>query len=124
MTRPGREARVDFGDVAIFHKDRRLSRKPDTGRRAGCDDITRLERDACREKLDQFRNAKDQLSSGGVLHYLASEPELNTQIVRISDLIFGCDERTHRCERVARFSALPLAIGELKSRAETSLKFV
>src|SRR5271165_5450011 len=60
-----------FDDVAIVQVNRRLPRKTDSRRRARCDQVPWLEREAMRKIGHDFRDVEDQLIRIGILHDFA-----------------------------------------------------
>src|SRR6187397_1192385 len=69
--------------VARFEKHGRDSREANTRRRAGADDIARLQRDPGREAFDGRRNIKDHVASVAVLHDLAIDSANEANLLRI-----------------------------------------
>src|ERR1051325_1034037 len=100
--------------VARLKVNRRLAGKAYSRRGARRDHITRFKRDRARQEFDQLRHAEDQLVSIRILHRSSVEDQLDRQLMRIAQFIRSDDCRPHRRESVARFSALPLSVGELK----------
>src|SRR6187399_3257410 len=68
---------LDFADIPILQKYRRLSRKTDSRRSPRCDHITGLERYRAREILDELRDLEDKLIRIRVLHGVAVQSKLN-----------------------------------------------
>src|SRR4029453_9072425 len=68
-------------DVANLQIHRRLLCTADTGRRTGRENITRLQREHCRELLDHLAEAVDEIARVAVLPQLAVHPGLEGQVV-------------------------------------------
>src|SRR5438105_3913897 len=73
---PDRLARTQ--EALAWHADAR--------RRAGHDEIARLQRDARRKHLDLLCDREDHLVGVRVLHQLASHPKLDAELLRITHL--------------------------------------
>src|SRR5687768_2538524 len=83
---------LDFAYVAVLGKYRRLACKPDARRCAGRDHIPRLERDRTRQELDELGNSEDKLGGRGILHRLTVQSKLDSQFMRIRDLVLRRDK--------------------------------
>src|SRR5438034_2726451 len=85
-----------------------LGRRPpetDSVRRAGGDDVARLERHAAGQKLEDGVDTKDHVRRGRILFGDAVDAKADPLRLRIAELVGGHDPRAHRTESV---QALPL----------------
>src|SRR4030095_1101006 len=80
---------LDLHDITRLKKNRRLASKSDTRRSPCGNNITRLERDCFREKLDQPGNAEYELVGVGILHRLPVELQFDKELMWISRFIGG-----------------------------------
>src|SRR6185295_10840273 len=86
---------LDLHPVPALEVDRRLAGEAHPGRRAGGDDVARLERGRGGQELDQLGHPEHQLVGARVLHQLAVEAQLDGQAVRVLDLVAGGHEGAH-----------------------------
>src|SRR5207249_2322647 len=77
-----------------------LARHADAGRRAGHDEIARLQRDARGKHLDLLRDREDHLLGVRVLHQLATDPQLEAELLRIAHFGGGHDPWPERARAV------------------------
>src|SRR5579863_9865860 len=66
--------------VAGTKEFRRVETEPNAGRRAGCDDVARLQRQPGGNGCDQGRNIEDQVTRIGILAKLAVHPAFDVEI--------------------------------------------
>src|SRR5258708_33282806 len=87
-----------------------LARHADARRRAGHDEIARLQRNARRKHLDLLGDGKDHLLAVRVLHQLAPHPELEAELLRIADFGGGHDPGSELAGAVEARLAHPVGI--------------
>ena len=97
-----------------FRYLRRIEADADAGRRAGGDDVARLQRDAGGERLDDGRNVEDQQRSIGVLAQLAVDAAADRRVGQMSISSARHRPGAHRAEGVLRLADQPLAVAALQ----------
>src|SRR6266567_7745112 len=81
--------------ISRLEKARWIEADPDPGRRAGGDEIARLQSEPCGNRCDQRGDIEDEIASIRVLPKVAVHPAFQVEIVRIE--LVGCrDPGTHR----------------------------
>src|SRR5215467_2201844 len=85
---------LDFQLVAGLHPERRLAAEPDAVRRAGGDDVARLQPGHGREILDDGGDVEDHVIGGVVLHHVAVQPRRQLERLRIGNDVGGHHPRT------------------------------
>ena len=86
---------------------------PTPDRRAGGDDVARVERDAGRDGRDQGRDVEDQVLGRRVLAQLVVDPAAHAG-VRAVELVGAGEPRPHRREGVERLAQKPLLVAALQ----------
>src|SRR6478735_6382172 len=110
--------------VAGFQKFRlRLKARANTGRRAGDDDVARLQHEELRAVPDEVRNAEYHGAGRALLPALAVDREPHVEPLRVPDLVLGDEPGAERAERLAALPLGPLAARRSiwKTRSDTSL---
>ena len=93
--------------------DLRVAGLADAGRRAGRDDVPRLQREARRAPRDQLGDAEHHVGGRGVLARLAAHPRAHAERLGVGHLVGGRDPRPEGAERVAALGPRPLRLGPL-----------
>ena len=83
-----------------------LRAMPDARRRAGEDQVARLQCEDLRQVGDQLVDAEDELAGARVLHGLAVQTKADTEILGVGDLV-GSDQLRARPARTCRTSCRP-----------------
>src|SRR3954454_3829600 len=78
---------LDPHDVARAQELPRVHRHADAARRAGQDEVPRLERAGLRDEVDELLRAEDEVARGGVLAQLAVDVGRDAQVARIRHLV-------------------------------------
>src|SRR5436190_6863902 len=76
---------LDFDLVAALHPQRRLAAGADAIRRAGGDDVARLQPGHGREIFDDGGDIEDHVIGRVVLHHLAVQPRRELEPLRVGD---------------------------------------
>src|SRR6185312_13228553 len=94
-------------DVAGLEVARRLLAHADAGRRAGRDDVARLQRDEAADIADEMGGAEDHRLGAAGLHALAVDVEPHVQRLRIAHFVPGHEPWPKRAEAVAALALVP-----------------
>src|ERR1700722_4764147 len=81
---------------AVAGLEETASRASAACRRAGRNDVAGPEGQTCAEVGDLLSHGEDQIRAGGVLHQLVVEPQADTQVAHIRDLLQRADPGAHR----------------------------
>ena len=100
---------LDGDFVAVLEQHWRRAGEAYAVRRAGEDHRAGGKPGAAAEELDQRRHIEDHVFGVPVLHHLAVEDGLDTERVRVGNLVARHQHRAKRTECVKRFTAAPLA---------------
>src|SRR6266550_3776025 len=106
--------RPDAGDryqdlISRLEKARRIEADPDPGRRAGGDEIARLQGEPCRNRCHQRGDIEDEVASIAILPKLAVHPAFHGEI-RCIELVGRRDPGTHRAKGVEPLPQEPLLV--------------
>src|SRR6185437_8083379 len=101
----------DVADLQEFR--RRLHAERDARRRAGDDDVARLEHHELRHVPDDVLAIEDHRPGVTALALLAVDVEPHVEVLNVLDLVFGDEPRADRAERLAALALHPLAAGAL-----------
>src|SRR5207247_5459082 len=78
------------------------------------DNVARLDRHPLREVLQNDVDREEHIARSGVLPCLAVDAQRDPLLLRITELVGGDDDRSHRTETVEAFPFEPLLVPELK----------
>src|SRR5580700_2312075 len=95
--------------VAGLQKGRRLHAEPDARRRAGDDDVARLQDEILRAAPDDVAAVEDHGRGVAALALLAVDVKPHVQFLRILELVLGDEPRAERAKGLAALAFGPLA---------------
>src|SRR5436190_8296414 len=108
---------LDPDAVTGLQEARRVEREADAGRRAGQDEVARLQGDRLQQEAHKRLYPEDQIISAGVLAQVAVDPRAQLQRLGAADpteLVGGGHPGPPRAERVGALRARPLGLAALE----------
>src|SRR5580693_1812024 len=94
--------------IAGLQERRRLHAQPDARRRAGDDDVARLQDEILRAAPDDVAAVEDHGRGVAALAFLAIDVEPHVQLLRVLDLVLGDEPGAEWAERLAALALGPL----------------
>src|SRR5688572_10498001 len=96
-------------DVASLEEDRRLHAEADARRRAGGDDVARLQHHELRHVMQDVSTGEDHRVRAAGLHALAVDVEVHRQALYVLDLVAGNEPGAEWAEGLGALALHPLA---------------